>query len=110
MFDNTRYLQLLTQLEIKTILVVSCLDLVSTLNGTLNGTLIGNETKIPKDSEIRDVIVKTVTQLGQCSSHRIGYQNAVVPYDMSWDTGSTVWDILKELRDLYYSYGISERG
>ncbi len=86
------------------LLKVSCLDLVSTLNGTLNGTLIGSETKIPKDSEIRDAIVKTVTQLGQCSSYRIGYQNAVVPYDMSWDTGSTVWDILKELRDLYYSY------
>lgn len=85
-------------------LKISCLDLVSTLDGTLGGTLIGHETQVPKDSEIRDVIVKTVTQLGQCSSYRIGYQNAVVPYDMKWDTGSTVWDMLKELRDLYYSY------
>lgn len=85
-------------------LKVSCLDLVSTLNGTLGGTLIGSETQVPKDSEIRDVIVKTVTQLGQCSSYRIGYQNETVPYDMKWDTGSTVWDMLTELRDLYYSY------
>ena len=85
-------------------LKISCLDLVSTLNGTLGGTLIGNETQIPKDSNIRDAIIKTVTQLGQCSSYRIGYQNATVPYDMSWDTGSSVWDVLTELRDLYYSY------
>lgn len=86
------------------ILKVSCLDLVSTLNGTLGGTLIGSETQIPKGSEIRDAIIKTVTQLGQCSSYRIGYQNETVPYDMKWDTGSTVWDMLTELRDLYYSY------
>lgn len=46
-------------------LKVSCLDLVSTLNGTLGGTLIGSETQIPKGSEIRDAIIKTVTQ-GQC--------------------------------------------
>ena len=77
---------------------------MSTLNGTLGGTLIGSETQIPKDSNIRDAIIKTVTQLGECSSYRIGYQNDTVPYDMSWDTGSTVWDILTELRDLYYNY------
>ena len=85
-------------------LKVSCLDLMSSLNGDLGGVLIGSETKIPIDSKIRDAMVKTVTQLGGISKYRITYQSDVVPYDMSWGTGATVWEILEELRDLYYSY------
>lgn len=85
-------------------LKVSCLDMMSSLNGDLGGVLIGSETQIPVDSKIRDVIVKTVTQLGAISKYRISYQDDVVPYDMSWGTGTTVWEILEELRDLYYSY------
>ncbi len=85
-------------------LKISCLDLMSGLNGELGGTLIGSETQIPKGSDIRDAMVKTVTQLGGVGKYRIGYQTSEVPYDMSWDTGTTVWEILEELRDLYYSY------
>lgn len=85
-------------------LKVSCLDMMSSLNGDLGGVLIGSETQIPVDSKIRDAIVKTVTQLGAISKYRISYQDDVVPYDMSWGTGTTVWEILEELRDLYYSY------
>lgn len=85
-------------------LKVSCLDLMSGLNGELGGTLIGKETQVPLGSDIRDVMVKTVTQLGGVGKYRIGYQTSEVPYDMSWDTGTTVWEMLEELRDLYYSY------
>ena len=85
-------------------LKVSCLDLMSGLNGELGGTLIGSETQIPEGSDIRDAMVKTVTSLGGVRRYRIGYQTSTVPYDMSWDTGTTVWEILEELRDLYYSY------
>lgn len=85
-------------------LKVSCLDLMSSLNGDLGGVLVGSETKVPVDSKIRDVIVKTVTQLGGINKYRVTYQNDVVPYDMDWGTGTTVWEILEELRDLYYSY------
>lgn len=85
-------------------LKVSCLDLMSSIDGTLGGELIGSETQIPIDSPIRDSIVKTVTQLGGISKYRITYQDDLVPYDMSWGTGTTVWEILEELRDLYYSY------
>lgn len=85
-------------------LKVSCLDLMSSLNGDLGGVLVGSKTKIPIDNKIRDAIVKTVTQLGGISKYRITYQDSVVPYDMEWGTGTTVWDILQELRDLYYSY------
>lgn len=85
-------------------LKVSCLDLMSSIDGTLGGQLIGSETQIPIDSPIRDAIVKTVTQLGGISKYRITYQDDLVPYDMSWGTGTTVWEILEELRDLYYSY------
>lgn len=85
-------------------LKVSCVDLVSTLNGDLGGVLNGIETQVKLGEKIRDVIIKTVTQLGGYSKYRIGYQNETVPYDMSWSTGTNVWEILTELRDLYYSY------
>lgn len=85
-------------------LKVSCLDLMSGLNGELGGTLIGEETQVPMGSNIRDAIVKTVTQLGECPKYRISYREDTVPYDLSWGTGSDVWTILEELRDLYYSY------
>lgn len=78
--------------------------MTSSLNGDLGGVLVGQETKIPVDSKIRDSIVQTVTQLGGISKYRISYQNDVVPHDLKWGTGTTVWDVLKELRDLYFSY------
>lgn len=85
-------------------LKISCLDLMSGLNGELGGALIGEKTKVPMGSNIRDAIVKTVTQLGNCSKFRISYRNDTVPYDLEWGAGVEVWTILEELRDLYYSY------
>lgn len=83
---------------------VSCEDMVSSLNGDLGGVLIGSATQVKAGEKIRDVIVQTVTQLGGITKYRIEYEDATVPEDMEWSTGATVWDMLTELRDLYYSY------
>lgn len=83
---------------------VSCVDLVSQLNGDLAGELVGLETKIYAGDAIRDTLVHSITQLGGIKKYIISYRDAAIPYDMSWDTGATVWDILTDIRDLYYSY------
>lgn len=85
-------------------LSISCVDLMSELNGELNGTLSGISTKILEGSNIRKTIIETATKLGGFKKYRVEYQDGTVPYDLEYGTGITVWDILKELRDLYYSY------
>ena len=34
----------------------------------------------------------------------VGYWNRSVPHDLEYDTGATIWQILTELRDLYYPF------
>lgn len=106
---------------------ISCSDLVSTLDGTVGGQIDGDKdaawTLIPYNSEIRDAVIKTITQLGGIVNYRVddigvyscleGVSNDFekrreanpewnkVPYDLEFDVGSTVWDILVKLRDLY---------
>lgn len=82
---------------------ISCVDLVSELDGSLSGQLVGLATKIPVDSDIRDAIIKTY-QLSGMTKYIIDYWNRKVPYDLEYGTGSTIWDILTELRDLYYPF------
>ena len=100
MFNNNNFVYNSTTRELQ----VSCVDLVGTLDDTLSGQLIGLETQVKQGESIRNIIMQTVTQLGGIQRYSITYQNSEVPYDMSWDTGATVWEILTELRDLYYSY------
>lgn len=85
-------------------LSISCEDLMSELNGELNGVLSGIATKIAEGHSIRAAIIQTVTQLGGIRKYRVEYQDDTVPYDLEYGPGVTVWEILQELRDLYYSY------
>lgn len=99
---------------------LSCTDLSALLDGTLGGSLIGYATKIYKydrkmdengyyeedtDSPvlIRDAIVETF-KLSGLSKFIVDYWKRYVPHDMEYGTGVTVWEILSELRDLYYPF------
>lgn len=82
---------------------ISCTDLVSKLDGTLSGALTGSATIIRKDSEIRKAIIETVKLMG-FEKTLVNYWNKKVPYDLEFGTGTTVWNILTELRDLYYPF------
>lgn len=104
-------------------ITVSCSDLICTLDGTTSGQIDAITVKIPYGTIIRDAIIQTLTQLGGITSYRVDdvgvysclegtstnylQQREVmpewnqVPYDLEFDTGCTVWEILTKLRDLY---------
>lgn len=82
---------------------ISCVDLVATLDGSLGGQLVGYKTEVEVNSDIRNAIIATL-KLSGLTKHLVDYWDRTVPYTLEYDTGVTIWDILKELRDLYYPF------
>lgn len=81
----------------------SCVDLTARLNGDLAGQLSGMATRINKNTRISPAI-KTTYELSEFKKSCIDYWSRSVPHDLDYDTGTTIWDILTELRDLYYPF------
>lgn len=77
------------------------LDLMSKLSGRRNGQLPAVTTVIPAESKVADVVKQTITQLGGFNKYIIEDVGYTVPYDIKKDMGSTIYDLLVELRDLY---------
>ena len=84
-------------------LSISCVDLVAKLDGSLGGQLVGYKTEVEINSNIRNAIIATL-KLSGLNKHMIDYWDRVVPYTLEYDTGVTIWEILTELRDLYYPF------
>lgn len=104
-------------------LSLSCLDLTCLLDGTLGGTLTGYATRIPmydrklvvengvkyyKDDKkkphyIRDSIKETF-ELSGLTKSMVDYWVRRIPHDLEYNTGTTIWNILTELRDLYFPF------
>lgn len=82
------------------------LDLMAKMTGQRNGYLEGIPTVIPQGSNIREVMISTVTQLGGFSKYAIEDNPQPVPYDIQIDPGGTVYDILVALRDILPSWQI----
>lgn len=88
------------------------LDLMSQLTGLRNGQIEGLEVLIPQGSNVRDSIISTLSQLGNFNRYIVSnceYDNGTiqnVPNDIQINQGGTVFDILKELRDILPSYEI----
>lgn len=104
-------------------ITLSCSDLVATMDGTHGGDIDATTIKIPGGSIIREAMIQTLTQLGGWGNYRvddIGEYTCLegivtdylkrresypdwnqVPYDLEFDVGTTVWDIIIKLRDLY---------
>ena len=87
------------------------LDLMSKLTGLRNGNLEGIPTKIAKDENVREAIIKTI-ELGGftkyiCEECKTKDGTIVpVPYDIEIDVGGTIYDILTGLRDIMPNYQI----
>lgn len=87
------------------------LDLMSKLTGLRNGNLEGIPTKIAKDENVREAIIKTI-ELGGftkyiCEECKTNDGTIVpVPYDIEIDVGGTIYDILTGLRDIMPNYQI----
>jgi hypothetical protein len=104
-------------------LTLSCLDRMAELTGTRNGQVSGIAVSIPMKvtnsggaevyNTIRSAMVDTVTQLGKISKYRIedvgGISNSgevladekSIPHDLEFGAGTYVFDIIRQLRDLY---------
>lgn len=77
------------------------LDLMAKLTGRRNGQLPAVATLVPAGSKIADVVKKTITQLGGFQKYIIQDEGLEVPYDIKMDVGSTIYELLAELRNLY---------
>lgn len=77
------------------------LDLMAKLTGRRNGQLPAVSTVVPAESKIADVVKQTITQLGGFDKYIIEDVGYTIPYDIKKDIGSTIYDLLAEIRDLY---------
>lgn len=81
------------------------LDLMARLTGLRNGYLTDLQTQIPQGSSIRDSMISTLALAGVTN-----YIIEEAPYDTQYlinvDIGGTVYDILKELRNMIPNYEI----
>ena len=77
------------------------LDLMAKLTGRRNGQLPAVTTVVPAGSKVADVVKQTITQLGGFDKYIIQDAGYEIPYDIKKDMGSTIYDLLVEIRDLY---------
>ena len=82
-------------------LSLSCVDRMTELTGERNGFVAGLSLKIEAGSSIRNAMKDIITQLGGINKYRIEDVGKTVPYDLEFGTGVSVYEIVKELRDLY---------
>lgn len=82
---------------------ISCVDLVAMLDGSLSGTLTGYKTVIPAGEKISKAIIETF-KLSGMNDYIVNYWNRTIPYDLEFSSETSIWDILKELRDFYYPF------
>lgn len=80
------------------------LDLMAKLTGRRNGQLPAVTTVVPAGSKIADVVKQTITQLGGFDKYIIEDVGYEIPYDIKKDMGSTIYDLLAEIRDLYSNW------
>ena len=105
-FDNVTYTTNTTDYTLQ----INCIDLVAFLNGSIKGT-ITSPVKIPAyDEETKEPITifealkYTITQLGGLSKYNIYDNKLEIPYDLEFDAGSSVWDIVTEINSLQAGY------
>ena len=97
-------------------LSLSCTDLTILLDGTFGGQLTGSQTIIYRFAQtadhkddrthplkIKNCIVDTF-KLSDLTKYNIDYWERYIPHDIEYNTGTTIWQILTELRDLYYPF------
>lgn len=90
----------------------SGLDLMSKLTGLRNGYLEGIPAEIPQGSNVREVMISTLTQLGKFNKYTISEcaqsdgTIQPIPYNIEIDQGGTVYDILNELNMILPNYEI----
>lgn len=88
-------------------LEVNLLDYVAFLDGVLGGYL-SHETQLTAELgiPIRDAIITTLISLPKVMIDNITVEGleALIPYDLSFNANGTIFDIVKQLLELYMGY------
>lgn len=86
-------------------LSVSLLDLMCKLNGTRNGYAYGVPTIFTAGENIREAIIDTLA-LGGFTKYVVeeAPDPGTIPNDLEFSQGSTIYDLLVGLRDIYPNY------
>ena len=86
-------------------LSLSLLDLMAKLTGVRNGYLVGIPTVLSAGENIRQAIIDTLA-LGGFTKYVVeeAPSPGVIPNDLEFNQGSTVYDLLAGLRDIYPNY------
>ena len=89
-------------------LTLTLLDLMARMTGTRNGYLPGIPTVISAGENIRSAIISTLKDLGGFSKYICSEAPSpgTVPIELKFEKGSTVYDILVGLKDIYPNYEI----
>lgn len=85
-------------------ITIQGVDLMARLTGIRNGQLSDLTTVIPFGSSIRSSIISTLTQLGGFENYRIDEFENIVPEELKFTAGDTVYNILSKLRDFKTNY------
>lgn len=86
-------------------LQIAGLDLTALQNGDISGTL-STDVEIEANTPLHTAIYNTIIELGQEDESRVFVENTpyVVPYDLKFSAGTTVWNIIDTLTKLYMNY------
>jgi len=80
---------------------VNLLDLMCKITGIRNGQVKGLTHSIPINSNIRNLMISTLTEGGGFFNYIIDDIGKTTPYTLEFSTGVTVYEMIKQLRDLY---------
>lgn len=87
------------------LLVLSCNDLMCTLNGDCGGHIEGYSFTIEEGNDIRTVFIDLFEQAG-IEKYRVCDMPYTIPYDLEFNANVTWYEIFKEIIDLYPEYEI----
>lgn len=78
-------------------------DLMAKMTGLRNGQLSGITYTIKQNSNVRNAIISTIALAG-FTKYIIEDLPISIPYDINVDRGGTVYDILKQINEIYPNY------
>lgn len=86
-------------------LTLNCIDIMSRLTGIRGGVIEGITHVIPQNSNVRKTIIAILKE-GRINRYVVDECEIDVPYDITVDGGSSLYDLLKELVNILPNYQI----
>ena len=92
-----------TYSEINNTVTIQGIDLMGKLTGLRNGNLEGIPYLIPEGSNVKEAVIACLQEAG-FENYIVEEYEITTPYEIKIDVGGTIYDILRELRDILPNY------